>query len=97
MKNRAESSLQLGKRLKRLRQKRSLPSQAVASAVGVSVSTYREWENGRAISGEPYAALAKVLNSSVHEILGLSDNRIIEISDSLKQIERLVNEIKNKL
>lgn len=41
----------------------------MANAVGVPVTTYREWEYGRAINGEPYAKIAEVLEVSIAELL----------------------------
>ena len=41
----------------------------VAPAIGVAVSTYREWEYGRVIKGEPYSALAGVFEVGVSELL----------------------------
>ncbi len=56
-------------RLKVLRERRGLSVAEVARRVGVPVSTYREWEYGRAIRGEPYLALAQVFEVSVYELL----------------------------
>ena len=41
----------------------------VAARTGVPLTTYREWEYGRAIQGEPYGAIAKVLEVSLEELL----------------------------
>lgn len=59
----------LGNRLKRLRKQTHLTAKEVAHRLGVATSTYREWEMGRAIRGEPYPALCEVLNVSLHELL----------------------------
>lgn len=59
----------IGARLRRLRVGRSLSTIEVASRLGVAPSTYREWENGRAIRGEPYEKLALILGASLQEVL----------------------------
>ena len=59
----------LGSRLRQIRNKQGLSASDVAAALGVSASTYREWENGRAIRGEPYVKLAKILQISLTELL----------------------------
>lgn len=59
----------LGDRLKTFRKNKNLSAREVASQVGVSVSTYRDWENGRSINGEPYSKLADALGVHVLEVL----------------------------
>ncbi|MDR3608290.1 MAG: helix-turn-helix transcriptional regulator [Oligoflexia bacterium] len=57
-------------RLRTLRERRGLSVRAVAETIGVPMSTYREWENGRAVQGtRSYAPLAQVLQVSIHELL----------------------------
>jgi transcriptional regulator with XRE-family HTH domain len=56
-------------RLKRIRKQRGLSVRELAQRIGVPISTYREWENGRLIQGPaPYLLIAKTLNVSLHEI-----------------------------
>lgn len=43
-----------GTRLKRLRSQAGLTAEQVAKKLKFATSTYREWEYGRAIQGEPY-------------------------------------------
>ncbi|MBX2988047.1 MAG: helix-turn-helix transcriptional regulator [Bdellovibrionaceae bacterium] len=64
-----KSKEQLGARLKRLRLQRGLSTSELAKSLGVSPSTYREWEYGRAIRGEPYDKLASALGVSLHELV----------------------------
>ena len=64
-----ENSESLGQRLKRLRDQRNLSVKEVAEALSVPVTTYREWENGRKIVGEPYPALADLFEVSVYELI----------------------------
>ncbi len=41
----------------------------MAQKIDVPVTTYREWEYGRAIQGEPYVAISEVLEVSLYELL----------------------------
>ena len=41
-----------------------------ARHIGVPESTYREWEYGRKIRGEPYLQIAKAFGVSLDELLG---------------------------
>ena len=59
----------LSTRLKSYRVQKRLTMKQVASAINVPVTTYREWEYGRIIRGEPYVALAKVFEITVYELL----------------------------
>lgn len=57
-------------RLRKLRERKNLSPREVAERIKVPVSTYREWENGRAIQGTAvYAPLAELLSVSVRELL----------------------------
>lgn len=76
-----ERSIETGKRLRLYRNRAKVSAQAAANAVGVSVSTYRDWENGRMIMGEPYIELAKLFGISVADLLGVSTYRPISTSD----------------
>jgi len=58
-----------GTRLKRLREERSLNVKEMAAQIGVATSTYRDWEYGRDIKGEPYVKIAEILGVSVYELL----------------------------
>ncbi|MBX3034908.1 MAG: helix-turn-helix transcriptional regulator [Bdellovibrionaceae bacterium] len=87
----------IGPRLKRLRLRRGLSTAEVASKLGVSPSTYREWEYGRAIRGEPYEKLAAVFQVSLQELLlgerfmGTEALRLVEGIES--ELRKLKNEI----
>lgn len=59
----------IGKRLKYLRERQGLSVSTVAEALGIAVSTYRDWENGRAIQGEPYVKMARVFDTSLSYLL----------------------------
>ncbi len=77
----------LGIRLKNLREKRKLGLTKIAKFVGVSPSTYRDWEYGREIKGEPYMKLAEIFNVSLTYLLTgeESDNGPAEL-DKLEEL-----------
>lgn len=89
-------------RLKELREKRKLRISDIASRLGVSVSTYREWEYGREIKGEPYEKLAEIFDVSISYLMtgkDLSDEILIlnEIESHLLEVLGRVKKIKGIL
>lgn len=84
----------LGKRLKRLREKKHLSITFMAEQLSVSPSTYREWEYGRAINGEPYMKLANIYGVSLTYLLtGVepeSETLLNQISDHVKSLRNLL-------
>ena len=87
------------KRLARLRKARGLSRKDVASKLGLPATTYRDWEYGVSITGEPYLQLAKILSVSVSELMGEKtaippvDMRICiaEIQNKLDLLKDLMN------
>ena len=78
-------SINIGERLKQLREKQSLTVNEFAKKAGIPSSTYKEWEQGRQIRGEPYAQLAAVCQISVQELI-----TVLFLSDCVRVIsERL--------
>ncbi len=59
----------INQRLVRLRKACGLTMKKVASQIGVPVSTYRDWEYGRAIQGNFYLELAVLFEVSLYELL----------------------------
>jgi transcriptional regulator with XRE-family HTH domain len=62
----------LAKRLKKLRETRRLSMRETAKLIGVPETTYREWEYGRAVRGEPYLKIAKAFGVKVEELFVVS-------------------------
>lgn len=87
----------MAQRLRRYRLKRDLTASEVARGVGVAVSTYREWELGRQIKGEPYFALAKILQVSLSELMGGSESQVQRINSELEEIEKAIARIRVQL
>ena len=83
--------MSLGERLRYLRTQRNLSISEVARYVGVSVSTYREWEYGRGIKGEPYLKLAILFDVNLTYLLTGKDSEVFE---QLEEIEKIVRNIR---
>jgi transcriptional regulator with XRE-family HTH domain len=76
----------MGERLRRLRLAAQLSTHEVAKLIDVSSSTYREWEYGRGIRGEPYAKIAKAFGVSLSELLlGETASK----SKAIQELERM--------
>ena len=78
----------IGPRIKRLREKKKLTVKEAAALIGVPLTTYREWENGRAIQGEPYTKIAEILDVGLLELM---TGNAPQASELLQQCE-LINE-----
>ena len=83
-----------GERLKKLRLKAGLNQKQVAERAGISASTYRDWEYGKKIKGEPYVDLASALNVSVSELLTDKKMVVSKVHQELREIERFVESIR---
>lgn len=82
----------LNERIRRLRTVKNLTVLNVSQKLGVSKSTYRDWEQGRKISGEPYILLAEIFEIDVYELLtGHKNNNITALQ--LKKIQSLLTEM----
>lgn len=82
-------------RLQNFRLKSELTQKEVADRLGIASSTYRDWEYGKQIKGEPYLDLAEVFQVSLTELLtGSADTVHSQILEDLKEIERIVESIK---
>lgn len=94
MKRIIPENIELGKRLKAARLERNFSIEEVALRLGVSPSTYREWENGRAITGNPYSQLSSVLGVGVYHILGIEDKSKDELFTCLNELEKCIQRLK---
>ena len=83
----------ISERLKQYRTMKSYSVREVASKLGVSPSTYRSWENGVSISGEPYLNLAKIFDISLTELLTGEKNEAVKtleiIEEYIKQLKKM--------
>ncbi len=88
--------MKVANQLKKYRSLSGLSIVDCAGKVGVSQSTYRDWENGRSISGEPYVKIAKVLGVSLSELFGLTPKMISSELNSIEiELGHLRDHIKN--
>ncbi|MCX6126463.1 MAG: helix-turn-helix transcriptional regulator [Proteobacteria bacterium] len=87
----------IGKRLRRFREASGLSVAKVAAYVGVSESTYRDWEQGRAIQGEPYPRLAEIFAVGLTEVIVGERSDKDWIFAELEQIERIIRIVRNRL
>jgi transcriptional regulator with XRE-family HTH domain len=84
-------------RLKKFREARGMTMKAFAQALEVPVSTYRGWEYGGAIQGQPYIKMARILEVGLYELLSgekIEDQKILVL---LERAEKLHQEIKREL
>lgn len=84
----------LSQRLKRLRIKKGLSQAEFAANVGVSASTYRDWEYGKKIKGEPYLALATALDVDLVYLLLGESRGTDEVLNQLRELERMIKNIR---
>jgi transcriptional regulator with XRE-family HTH domain len=83
-------------RLIRLRHEHGMTQRDVAEAVGVPLSTYREWEYGRRIQGENiYVKLAEVFEVNLKTLLTGSDQTQSPNGDLLKKVETAIEQLKD--
>lgn len=87
----------LGNRLKRLRTTKSLKVSDVARHLGIAQSTYREWEYGRVIQGEPYLALAELFEVSLYELLTGARPKYHQVLDRIAKVEQDLSECRKIL
>jgi transcriptional regulator with XRE-family HTH domain len=81
-------------RLKKLREKSKLSQKDLAQLAGVSASTYRDWEYGKQILGEPYIALAEALGVSVYELLSGASSSSCNLIKEIEQVETAVKNLR---
>lgn len=86
--------MNISERLKNLRKKQKLSVVECANFIGVSQSTYRDWENGRSISGEPYIKIANLFGVSLSELFGLKE---LELSAELKELNLVLEQASNHI
>ena len=63
----------MAERLKRLRMAKGFKVEEFAQKLNVPVTTYRDWEKGRSIQGQPYIEIAKVLEVPLGSVLGVPE------------------------
>lgn len=84
-------------RLRSLRKSRGLTMREMARRVGVPETTYREWEIGRAIQGEPYVRMSEALGVSLTELLTGHRPEQAHLLGEIEAVEAGLKQLKNKL
>ncbi|HEX7675861.1 MAG TPA: helix-turn-helix transcriptional regulator [Bdellovibrio sp.] len=84
-------------RLRRLRLQQNLTINNIAEKTGISASTYKAWENGRQIQGEPYPALARVYQVSLQELITGEKANCFQILERIDRLRHELQEMKNDL
>lgn len=77
-------------RLKKLRLRKHLSQKEVAFEIGVPPSTYRDWEYGKKIVGEPYVELAEAFGVSLSELLTGKEVDKSELLRSVDELDRMI-------
>jgi len=68
----------------------------MARSLSIAESSYRDWEYGRSITGEPYLKIANLLDVSLSELFGTKENDVaIQLKDLQITLEGLANNIRN--
>lgn len=88
---------EIGKLMKKRRVKLGLKVKRIAEELGVAESSYREWENGRQIQGEPYLKLAEILQVPLRVLLGGPEEQMTPILISLDELENHVKNIRKNI
>jgi transcriptional regulator with XRE-family HTH domain len=63
-----------------------------AQLIGVPSTTYRDWEYGRAITGQPYVKIAKAFSITLNTLFEVKEDSKI---DSEERIDRLINDLRD--
>lgn len=77
----------IGDRIRKLRIQQNLTIKDVAERAGIPVSTYRDWEQGREIKGEPYVKIARALNVSLYELMTGERGNLLKLYAEIEKIE----------
>lgn len=81
----------IGDKLRLARNNKRMSVKDIASQLKIAESTYRDWENGRKIQGEPYLEICRVLEVSLADLMGVESNWVKQL---ILDIETLDNQVK---
>ena len=84
----------LGERIRELREKRGFSIAEASRKISVSPSTFRDWEYGREIKGEPYVKIANYFGVSLNYLL---TGQKLDVENSLQEIEKHIKTIRSSL
>ena len=97
MKKNKPGSIEFGKRLREFRVAAHLTVRQIATALDVSPATYREWERGRAITGQPYVKLSQILSVSLSGIFGVDQGSRQHLIGLVDQAQKTLEQLKDSL
>lgn len=90
--------MDISEKIKKRRFELGLTAKDVAMQLNVAESTYRDWENGRKIQGEPYVQLSKILNLPLASLFGIEQSsEVIQLKMDIDQLSEQVNSIRSRL
>ena len=69
----------------------------VAKRIRVPETTYREWEYGRAMQGQPYVAIARALGVSLHELMTGETARPDKLFELLSEAEASLSALRAEI
>ena len=88
----------IGKRLTKFRKNKNLTQKEVATLLSVPTTTYRDWEYGRLIQGEPYLKLDEIFGVSLSDILGVDSLQIRrDLINKLRSLKQQVEDIEKNI
>jgi transcriptional regulator with XRE-family HTH domain len=87
----------IGQRLRARRKTLGLSIQEVARQINLPESTYRGWENGVTIQGEPYRAIARVLGTSLLELMYGERPQLPTLLENLKRVRLALSQVEEQL
>jgi transcriptional regulator with XRE-family HTH domain len=84
-------------KIKNRRHELGLSAKEVVNRLGIAESTYRDWENGRKIQGEPYLELSKILDLPLAQLFGVeSSQALVELMRDINTVSELVKNIRSR-
>ncbi len=67
----------------------------MAEELGVSLSTYRAWEYGRKIMGEPYLKIASILGIGLNELFGSEVKNYKEMKYAINRVKTTLKQLED--
>lgn len=87
----------ISKRLRTFRLNCGLSMREAAKKIGVPETTYREWEYGRAIRGEPYVRIARAFGVTLDALFGNNTSSGETVGDDFDRIISEIQALKTKV
>lgn len=90
--------MSVGQLMKQARMIKKLSAKEVAQQLEIAESTYRDWENGRKIQGEPYLDISRVLDIPLGELIGAEQREAVkQLKSDVELLDGQVKKIKNSV